>query len=190
MECDAGVCEREQAMGITCETIWRESSNYIDGTLSPDLQQSIDEHIKTCQACASVLAGLQNIVTLYGDERMAELPSGFSRRLHRRLEANMPTTRRNFFGWAVALAGSVLAVGGIELSRASHQVPDSISKHSQHLAKPIPPDMQVVVSEKGKLFHLAACPFIINRETIRHMTASVALAQGLSPCTRCLSKYL
>ncbi len=102
----------------------------------------------------------------------------------------MPTTRRNFFGWAVALAGSVLAVGGIELSRASHEFPDSISKHSQHLAKPIPPDMQVVVSEKGKLFHLAACPFIINRETIRHMTASVALAQGLSPCTRCLSKYL
>jgi hypothetical protein len=121
---------------------------------------------------------------------MAELPSGFSQRLHRRLEANMPTTRRNFFGWAVALAGSVVAVGGIELSGASHQVPDSISKHSQHLAKPIPPDMQVVVSEKGKLFHLAACPFIINRETIRHMTASVALAQGLSPCTRCLSKYL
>jgi anti-sigma factor RsiW len=177
-------------MGITCETIWRESSNYIDGTLSPDLQQAIDEHIKTCQACASVLAGLQNIVMLYGDERMAELPSGFSQRLHRRLEGNLPTTRRNFFGWAVALAASVLAVGGIELSRASHEVPDSISKHSRQLAEPIPPDMQVVVSDKGKLFHLAACPFIINRETIRPMTASVALAQGLSPCTRCLSKYL
>lgn len=190
MDCDAGFCEREQAMGITCETIWRESSDYIDGTLSPDLQQSIDEHIKTCHACASVLAGLQNIVTLYGDERMAELPSGFSRRLHRRLESNMPTTRRNFFGWAVALAGSVLAVGGIELSRASHELPNSSSKLSQHLAKPIPPDLQVVVSDKGKLFHLAACPFIINPETIRHMTASAALAQGLSPCTRCLSKYL
>jgi hypothetical protein len=99
-----------------------------------------------------VLAGLQNIVTLYGDERMAELPSGFSQRLHRCLEANMPTTRRNFFGWAVALAGSVVAVGGIELSRASDHVPDSISKLSQHLAKPIPPDMQVVVSEKGSFF--------------------------------------
>jgi hypothetical protein len=177
-------------MGITCETIWRESSNYVDGTLNSDLQQSIDEHIKTCQACASVLAGLQNIVTLYGDERMAELPFGFSRRLHRRLETNMPTTRRSFVGWAVALAASVLAVGGIELSRTSHEVPDSSSKLAQQLAKPIPPDMQVVVSDKGKLFHLAACPFIINRETIRHMTASVALAQGLSPCTRCLSKYL
>jgi hypothetical protein len=102
----------------------------------------------------------------------------------------MPITRRNFFGWAVALAGSMVAVGGIELSRASPQVPDSISKLSQHLAKPIPLDMQVVVSDKGKVFHLAACPFIINRETIRHMTASVALAQRLSPCTRCLSKYL
>ena len=190
MDFEAGVCEREQAMGITCETIWRESSDYIDGTLSPDLRQAIDEHVKTCQACASVLAGLQNIVTLYGDERMAELPSGFSQRLHRRLEANIPTTRRNFFGWAVAFAASVLAVGGIKLGRASHEAHESISKHSQHAVKPIPPDMQVVVSDKGKLFHLAACPFIINRETIRHMTASAALAQGLSPCTRCLSKYL
>lgn len=190
MDFEAGVRERDQAMGITCETIWRESSNYIDGILNPELRQSIDEHIETCQACASVLAGLQNIVTLYGDERMAELPSGFSQRLHRRLQANMPTTRRNFFGWAVAFASSVLAVGGIELSRASHEAPEPISKLSQHTVKPIPPDMQVVVSDKGKLFHLAPCPFIINRKTIRSMTASIALAQGFAPCTRCMSKYL
>ena len=61
MGCDAGVCEREQAMAITCEAIWRESSNYIDGTLSPDLQQAIDEHIETCQACASVLAAMNSM---------------------------------------------------------------------------------------------------------------------------------
>jgi Putative zinc-finger len=190
MDFEADVCEREQAMGITCETIWRESSNYIDGSLSPDLRQEIDEHIKTCNACESVMAGLQNILTLYGDERMAELPDGFSQRLHRRIEANMPTTRRNFFGWAIAFAASVLAVGGIELSRASREAPEPISKHSQHAVKPIPPDMQVVVSDKGRLFHLAACPFIINRKTIRYMTANVALAQGFTPCTRCMSKYL
>jgi hypothetical protein len=121
---------------------------------------------------------------------MAELPDGFSQRLHRRIEANMPTTRRNFFGWAIAFAASVLAVGGIEWSRASQEDPEPISKHSQYAVKPIPPDMQVVVSDKGRLFHLAACPFIINRKTIRYMTATVALAQGFTPCTRCMSKYL
>lgn len=83
-------------MGITCETVWRESSNYLDETISPELRLAMDDHIQGCKQCASVIDGLRNIVTLYGDERMAELPAGFSQRLQRRLEANKPPTRRHF----------------------------------------------------------------------------------------------
>ncbi len=68
----------------------------------------------------------------------------------------MPATRRNFFGWTVAFAASVLAVGRIELTRASRGAPEPISKLSQDAVKPIPPAMQGVVSDRGKLFHLAA----------------------------------
>lgn len=178
-------------MGINCETVWRQSSEYIDGTLGPDVRFTMDEHIRGCQQCASVIHGLRNVVSLYGDERMAELPAGFSQRLHRKIEASMLPTRRSFFGWAVAFAASVVAFGSIELSRSSTGK-ESVarSKLARHALKPIPPDLQVVVSEKGKLFHLAACPFILNRSTARTMTASTAIAQGFTPCTRCMSDYL
>jgi len=61
-----------------------------------------------------------------------------------------------FFSWAAAIAASLLAVGGIALSRSARRNDyDARSKHARRAVKPIPPDMLVVVSEKGKLFHLA-----------------------------------
>jgi anti-sigma factor RsiW len=178
-------------VGITCETVWRESSNYLDGTLDHAVRLAMDEHLQSCQKCVSVTDGLRNIVTLYGDERLGELPEGFSQRLRLRIEASIPQTRRNFFGWAVAFAASVLAAGGITLSRSATRVETlARSKHARHAATPIPPDIQVVVSENGKLFHLATCPFILNRSTARTLIAADAIQQGFTPCTRCMSKYL
>ena len=70
---------------MNCEEVWREVSNYIDGDVDVALRSSMEEHFKTCQRCASVLAGTRNVVQLYGDERMLEVPAGFSRRLEKRL---------------------------------------------------------------------------------------------------------
>ncbi len=43
-------------MGITCETVWRESSNYISREdIAPELRLAIDEHIQGCKECASSL---------------------------------------------------------------------------------------------------------------------------------------
>ncbi len=73
---------------MNCEHVWREVSNYIDGDVDVALRSSMEEHFKTCQRCASVLAGTRNVVQLYGDERMLEVPAGFSRRLEKRLATN------------------------------------------------------------------------------------------------------
>jgi len=70
---------------VNCEHVWREISNYIDGEVDSVVRAAMDEHFRTCQRCASVLAGTQNVVRLYGDERMIEVPSGFGRRLEKRL---------------------------------------------------------------------------------------------------------
>ena len=177
-------------MGITCETAWRNSSDYIDGTLSPDLRVAMDDHIKSCQSCAAVMDGLRNIVTLYGDERMAEVPAGFSQRLHRRIESNMPPQRRRLFGLAFAFAASLLVAGSLELWRSPQEGPPIRSKHARSATKPVPPDLQVIVSRNGKLFHLAACTYILNRHTSRTVLASDAIQQGFTPCTRCLQKFL
>src|ERR1700674_361314 len=82
------VREGNQAMVnhvTNCEEVRREISNYVDGDVDAVLRASMDEHIRTCARCASVLAGTRNVVQLYGDERMLEVPAGFSRRLEKRL---------------------------------------------------------------------------------------------------------
>src|SRR5215467_10049157 len=108
----------------------------------------MDEHIKTCRQCASVIDGVRNIVTLYGDERMAELPAGFSQRLHKKLDASMPQTRRSFLGWGLAVpAASLLVAGGIEVAHlANRKPPDEVAKPTEHKPKPVPPDLEVVVA--------------------------------------------
>jgi anti-sigma factor RsiW len=173
-------------MGMNCETVWRESSNYLDDSISPELRLAMDEHIRGCKECASVMDGLRNIVTLYGDERMAPLPAGFSQRLQRKLEANRPPTRRQFFGWAVAIAASVVAVGSFELL---HHTTHEKAVAPQHTPKPVPPDMQVVLFAEGKHFHRAGCP-LLNGHSLRTIAASEAVHQGFTPCPQCMTEYL
>src|ERR1019366_3074861 len=79
-------------MVVSCEDVWREISNYLEGEVDASLRAAMEEHIRGCKHCTAVLDGTRNVVQLYGDERMFEVPLGFSHRLHRRLEENMPGT--------------------------------------------------------------------------------------------------
>ncbi len=69
-------------MVVTCEEVWREISNYLEGDVEPSLRLALEEHVRGCKRCAAVLEGTRNVVQLYGDERMFEVPLGFSHRLH------------------------------------------------------------------------------------------------------------
>ena len=91
-------------MVVNCEEVWREVSNYLDGEVEPTLRTAIEDHIRGCTRCAAVLDGTRNVIQLYGDDRMLEVPLGYSQRLHRRLDENMPSNRRSFLGWMVAAA--------------------------------------------------------------------------------------
>ncbi|MFZ0799231.1 MAG: zf-HC2 domain-containing protein [Terriglobales bacterium] len=176
-------------MVVNCEEVWREVSNYLDGDVDPTLRVAIEEHVRGCKHCTAVVHGTRNVIQLYGDERMLEVPLGFSQRLHRRLDQNMPSSRRSFLGWMVAAAAAVLVVGTWELARSSARGPELRSEHAQ-LGTGVPPDMMVVVAEDGKLFHLAGCAFIHERDKLRTITAAEASREGYTPCVRCLKKYL
>ncbi|HUC29546.1 MAG TPA: zf-HC2 domain-containing protein, partial [Candidatus Acidoferrum sp.] len=65
---------------VNCEKVWREISNYLEGDVDAALRAAMDEHFHTCKRCASVLEGTRNVIQLYSDERMIEVPSGFGRR--------------------------------------------------------------------------------------------------------------
>jgi anti-sigma factor RsiW len=177
-------------MVVSCEEVWREVSNYLDGEVEPGLRVAMQEHIRGCKRCAAVVEGTRNVLQLYGDERMLEVPLGFSHRLHQRLNENMPATRRSFLGWMVAAAAACLVAGTIEVARSSaFRGPELRSEHAQP-GTGIPPDMTVVVSEDGKLFHVAGCEFIHEKTKLRTITAAQASRQGYSPCVRCMKKYL
>ena len=75
-------------MVVNCEQVWREISNYLEGDIEPGLRAAMEEHVRGCEHCTAVLDGTRNVVQLYGDERMIEVPLGFGQRLQRRLEEN------------------------------------------------------------------------------------------------------
>lgn len=177
---------------VNCEHVWHEISNYVDGEVDAALRSSMDEHFRTCKRCASVLAGTRNVVQLYGDERMLEVPAGFSLRLEKRLAKNAAVKESGWSTWSawlVPVAAMVLIAGSLQLSSSlNHKYPTK-SQHAEP-AKDIPPDMVVVVSSGAKLFHVPGCEFIHDKASERTMTAKEAMQEGYVPCPRCLRQYL
>lgn len=182
--------ENEQT--VNCEQVWRQISNYVDGDVDATLHSAMDEHFRTCPRCASVLAGTRNVVQLYSDERMLELPLGFSRRLEKRLTSNAAMRRggwSSFSAWLIPVAALALFFGGYKLTSTftfRHPAKSILAAPANN----IPPNLQVVVSDGSKVFHVPGCPFIHDKATERSLTAKEAMQQGYVPCSRCLRQYL
>ncbi len=177
---------------VNCERVWREISNYLEGDVDPALRSAMDEHFRTCQRCSSVLEGTRNVIRLYSDERMMEVPSGFGRRLGRRLAQNARVTGGRWSVWStwlVPVAALVLFAGGLRLANSITTTRPLKSEHAQP-GHDIPPDMQVVVTDDAKLFHVAGCEFIHSKDRVRTLTAQEAIREGYVPCLRCMRKYL
>ena len=176
-------------MVVSCEEVWREISNYLEGEVDANLRAAMEEHFGGCKHCTAVLDGTRNVIRLYGDERMVEVPLGFSRRLQRRLEENM-SSRRSFLGWMVAVAAAILVAGGFELGRSSAlSRPELRSEHARPASR-VPPDMMVVVAAGGKTFHVPGCRFIHDQAKLHTLAAGQAIREGYAPCVRCMRKYL
>jgi anti-sigma factor RsiW len=73
-------------MKIDCKHVWEHISAYIDDDVDAELRAEIDRHLEHCEVCSAVLDSTRNVVILMADERIFELPAGFSERLHRHLD--------------------------------------------------------------------------------------------------------
>jgi hypothetical protein len=71
---------------IECKHVWDHISGYIDGTLEPGVLRDVQKHLEHCEICSAVLDSTRNILILTADDRVFELPLGFSDRLHTRLD--------------------------------------------------------------------------------------------------------
>ena len=76
-------------MRIDCKHVWEHISAYIDGEVDTQLRADIDKHLETCEICSAVLDSTRNVVVLVADNRVFELPAGFSQRLHERLDREL-----------------------------------------------------------------------------------------------------
>lgn len=76
-------------MRIDCKHVWEHISAYIEGEVDSQLRADIDKHLETCEICSAVMDSTRNVVVLMADDRVFELPAGFSQRLHDRLDREL-----------------------------------------------------------------------------------------------------
>lgn len=177
---------------ITCDQVCREISNYLEGDVAAALRTSMDQHFVECPRCRSVLEGTRNVIRLYSDERMIDVPTGFGKRLEKRLSRNARTLRPSWSSWSawlIPVAALALFAGGLRWANSLTTAHPLRSEHAQP-AKGIPPEMTVVVSAGAKEFHVPGCEFIHNKDQERTLTAREAVREGYVPCVRCMRKYL
>jgi predicted anti-sigma-YlaC factor YlaD len=79
-------------MVVECKHVWDQISGYLDATLDPLMIKLVQKHLEHCELCSAILDSTRNILILTADERVFELPLGYSERLHARLEEEIRGT--------------------------------------------------------------------------------------------------
>ena len=86
-------------MVIECKHVWDYLSDYLDDSLSSEIKELVQRHLEHCEICSAILDSTRNIVVLTADDRVFELPIGYSERLHARLaqeiQSNEARTRKD-----------------------------------------------------------------------------------------------
>ena len=67
---------------VSCKTIIANLSEYLDGNAPPEMRQKIERHLRGCHRCSAVYDSTRKMLLITGDERIFEVPAGFSDRLH------------------------------------------------------------------------------------------------------------
>lgn len=182
-------------MVVSCEQVWQEISDYLEGELSPQLRAAMEAHFRECRRCTAVLDGTKNVVHLYADDRLVELPAGFSVRWQRKLAETMPFPRGTGYGWLIAVAALALVSGSFALARLNPSVLTPLRSYHAEPGTGVPPEMMVEVAADGKTFHVPGCKYLHKHEHegeggVRLVAASEAIREGYVPCVRCLRQYL
>jgi anti-sigma factor RsiW len=65
-------------MVLNCRHVWDRISDYIEGTLDPQVRADVEKHLAHCEICSAVLDSTRNVIILMAVD--------FSKRLHARLD--------------------------------------------------------------------------------------------------------
>jgi anti-sigma factor RsiW len=81
-------------MILECKHVWEHISGYLDDSLATETRESVQRHLEHCEICSAILDSTRNIIVLTADDRIFELPAGFSERLHARLAQEIDGSSR------------------------------------------------------------------------------------------------
>ena len=77
---------------VTCAEVVKELSNYIDDDIDPKLRAEIENHLRGCRRCSVLLDSMRKTLRIVGDDRVFEVPVGYSERLHNFLAKKLGTS--------------------------------------------------------------------------------------------------
>ena len=72
-------------MVLECKHVWDYISEFLDDSLPPETKELVQKHLENCEICSAILDSTRNILILTADDRVFELPAGYSERLRARL---------------------------------------------------------------------------------------------------------
>jgi hypothetical protein len=78
-------------MVLECKQVWDYISDYLDDSLPSEVRELVQRHLEHCEICSAILDSTRNILILTADDRVFELPIGFSDRLHTRIAEEIDT---------------------------------------------------------------------------------------------------
>ena len=79
-------------MVIDCKHVWNCISEYLDRTLPDETRDTVQKHLDHCEICSAILDSTRNVIVSNADDRVFELPVGFSERLHARIDLEFMRT--------------------------------------------------------------------------------------------------
>jgi Putative zinc-finger len=183
-------------MGITCEEVWRDISDYVDDDLEQKQRVALEEHFARCRHCAAVLEGTCNVIRLYRDKRVLAPLKGFHDRLHARLnqrlnhrpDESIRPSRRAILAWILAAAAAV-PLGFALFSVKRIMLPPL--EHPSPSGPPDPPTVTelVAISQdvNDKFFHIPSCSYLHGKPKV--LSVEEAIREGYSPCSICIGKH-
>jgi anti-sigma factor RsiW len=78
-------------VALECKHVWDYISEFLDDSLPAATRELVQKHLETCEICSAILDSTRNILILTADDRVFELPAGYSQRLHARLAREIHT---------------------------------------------------------------------------------------------------
>ena len=76
-------------MVIDCKHVWNYISGYLDDNLPDETRDIVQKHLDHCEICSAIMDSTRNLIIFVADDRVFELPTSFSERLHARIDIEL-----------------------------------------------------------------------------------------------------